>query len=264
MSPAPSVSISPSSAILDVGQSRLFTSSVTGGISPYTYQWYLNGTPISGAMSANWTFTPSSSGSCTLYLEVTDAVNVNAMSNTANVTVNRAPSVSISPSSAILDLGQSRLFTSSVTGGIGPYSYQWYLNGVAVSGATKATWTYTPHAAGLYTVYVKVTDSVGMQATSNKATVIVNLVPSVKISPSSAILDLGQSRLFTSSVTGGIGPYSYQWYLNGVAVSGATKATWTYTPHAAGLYTVYVKVTDSVGMQATSNKATVIVLRAFR
>jgi outer membrane protein assembly factor BamB len=82
------VSISPSSFIMDVGQSKQFSSSVTGGKSPYTYQWYLNGAPVSGATSNNWTLTPFFSGSYTLYLSVTDSTGETTRSQASNVTVN--------------------------------------------------------------------------------------------------------------------------------------------------------------------------------
>ena len=154
-----------------------------------------------------------------------------------------------------MDVGQSQLFTSSVTGGTSPYTYQWYLNGATVSGATKPTWTFTPTSAGSYTVYVKVTDNAGMQATSNTANVTSESSLSVSISPSSVDMHVGQSQMFTSSVTGGTSPYSYQWYLNGAPVSGATNSTWTFTPTSPGSYTVYVKVTDNAKTQATSNTA---------
>jgi hypothetical protein len=164
-------------------------------------------------------------------------------------------SATISPSSATLYVGQCRLFTSSVTGGTSPYKYQWYLNGTAVSGATKPTWTFAPTSAGSYTVYVKVTDSDGMQATSNTATVTVNSRFSVCISPSSVDMHVGKSQLFSSSIAGGASPYTYQWYLNGSPVSGATKSTWTFTPKSLGRYAIYVKVTNSAKTQATSNTA---------
>lgn len=41
--------------------------------------------------------------------------------------------------------------------------------------------------------------------------------------------------------------YSYQWYKNGSAVSGATSSTYTFTPTAVGTTTVYCKVTNSTG-----------------
>jgi hypothetical protein len=81
--------------------------------------------------------------------------------------------------------------------------------------------------------------------------------PSVTISPTSVTMGIDQSQLFTSTVSAGTPPYSYQWYLNDTTVSGANSSNWTFAPTSAGSYTVYVKVTDSVGIQATSNVATV-------
>lgn len=159
---------------MDVGQSRLFTSIVSGGTSPYTYQWYLNGSPVSGATSSTWTFTPPSSGSYSVYLNVTDNVDIEVKSNVVNVIVNAFPSVTISPSSVVMNVTESQLFSSSVSDGTSPYYYQWYLNGSMVSGATSATWTFVPSLEGSYKVYVKVTDNVGGQATSNNASVTVN------------------------------------------------------------------------------------------
>jgi len=256
---APSVSILPISWVMDVGQSKLFTSTVSGGTSPYTYQWYLNGAAVSGATSSSWTFTPSSSGSYTVYLNVTDSVGVRVKSNVASVTVNPALSVSILPSSWVMDVGQSKLFTSSVSGGTTPYSYQWYLNGAPVSSATGTTWTFTPSSAGSYTVYLRVTDAVSAVATSNTVPVTVNGPLSVSILPTSWIMDVGQSKLFTSSVSGGTTPHSYQWYLNGSPVGGATGSTWTFTPPSSGSYQIFLRVTDAVGVSADSNTADVTV-----
>jgi hypothetical protein len=259
VNPTLSVSVLPASVVMDVGQSQLFTSSVSGGTSPYTYQWYLNGAVVSGATSSSWTFTPSSAGSYTVYVNVTDNVGVKAKSNVVPVTVNPTLSVSVSPASVVMDVGQSQLFTSSVSGGTSPYSYQWYLNGAPVSGATGSTWTFTPSSAGSFTVYLKVTDAVGAVATSNTVPVTVNGPLSVSVLPASVVMDVGQSQLFTSSVSGGTSPYTYQWYLNGSPVSGATSATWTFTPSSSGSYQVFLRVTDSVGVSADSNIALVTV-----
>jgi multisubunit Na+/H+ antiporter MnhE subunit len=259
---APSVTISPSTWTMDVGQSKLFTSSVSGGSGPYSYHWYLDGVAFSGATGATWTYTPSAAGSHTVYVKVTDSAStpVTATSNTATVTVNGALSVTISPGTVTMDVGQPKTFTSTVTGGTSSYSYQWYLNGVAVSGANSSAWTFTPGSLGSYSVYVNVTDSVGVKVKSNVATVTVNTAPSVGILPTSATIHVGNSQVFTSTVSGGTSPPSYQWYLNGSAVSGATSATWTFTPSSTGSYNVYVKVTDAVGTVATSTASTVMVL----
>jgi hypothetical protein len=257
------VSISPTAVVVDVGQSQTFTSAGSGGTLPYTYQWYLNGVIESGVTSASWTFTPSSMGSYTVCVKVTDSASASTTSNTATITVNSAPSVSISLSAATLDVGQSQTFTSSVSGGTSPYSYQWYLNDAAVSGATSSTWTFTPSSSGSYSVLVNVTDTVGFEVRSNVATVIVNTAPSVSISPGSTTLDVGQSQDFTSSVSGGTGSHSYQWYLDGTPVSSAKGATWSFAPSAAGSYNVHVVITDSLGVNATSSAATVTVNSAL-
>ena len=172
------VSISPSIIIMDVGQSRQFTSNVSGGTLPYYYQWYLNGAPVSGATSSTWTFKANSSSSYNVHVNVTDSVIFNAKSNVALVTVNPTLSVTISPSSVIMDANQSQFFNSSVSGGTSPYSYQWYLDGTLVSGATASSWTFAPTSSGPYTIYLNATDSADLIAISPTSNVTVNpIVP---------------------------------------------------------------------------------------
>jgi outer membrane protein assembly factor BamB len=254
-----SASISSSSSVMDVGQSQLFTSSVTGGTSIYTYQWYRNGSLVSGATNPTWTFNATSAGSYTVYLKVTDSASAVATSNTVPVTVNGPLSIRVTPSSVTMDMGQSQSFISTVSGGTSPFNFQWYLDGTAVPSATSSTWTFTPSSSGSHNVYVNVTDNAGSIAKSNITTVTVNPAISANISPTSVTLNVGQSQLFTSSVSGGASPYSYQWYLNNASVSGATSSSWTFTPLSGGSYTIYVKVSDGVGGQATSNTATATV-----
>ena len=89
--PPLTVSISPTSASILVGQSVTFTSTVSGGYTPYNYQWYLNGNPVSGATSNTWTFTPTAGGIYYIYLKVTDAKDNTAQSDTARITVATVP-----------------------------------------------------------------------------------------------------------------------------------------------------------------------------
>jgi len=89
--PPLSASISPLSASILVGQSVTFTSTVSGGYTPYSYQWYLNGAPVSGATSNTWIFTPTTGGIYYIYLKVTDAKANTAQSDTARITVATVP-----------------------------------------------------------------------------------------------------------------------------------------------------------------------------
>jgi hypothetical protein len=83
----------------------------------------------------------------------------------------------------------------------------------------------------------------------------VTIVPNPTVS-----LTTSQSQQFNSTVTGGNPPYTYQWVLNNVAVSvNGTSPSWTFKPHPAGTYSVYLNVTDLVGFVAQSNIVTVTV-----
>ncbi|MDI6905716.1 MAG: PKD domain-containing protein, partial [Candidatus Bathyarchaeia archaeon] len=168
-------------------------------------------------------------------------------------------SVSISPTTAKIKIGESVTFTSTVSGGVPDYSYQWYLNGSGVSGAIYPEWTFEPTSTGFYIVHLNVTDNLGSTVKSNEATVTVMPQLAVSISPMSASILVGQSVEFTSTVTGGYTPYSYQWYLNGNPVSGANSPSWTFTPTSEGIYYVYLKVTDANNNVAQSDTARITV-----
>jgi PKD repeat protein len=86
-----SVSIAPLSASTYVGDSVAFTSTVNGGTPPYSYQWYLNNNPMSGATSNSWTFMPTTSGVYYVYLKVTDTLGNTTQSETARITVTSVP-----------------------------------------------------------------------------------------------------------------------------------------------------------------------------
>jgi len=175
--PPPTVTINPMSDTIFVGQSVDFTSSVSGQTPPYTYQWYLNNNPVPGATISSWTFTPSAAGGYGVYLKVTDVNGNTAQSGTAQVTVKLPLSVSISPLESSILPGQTVEFTSTVTGGTPPYSYQWNLNGVLVAGATSANWTFHSMTSGIFYVYLRVTDAQSNTAQSGISRVEVRSVP---------------------------------------------------------------------------------------
>ncbi len=254
---------------LDVGQSQTFTATVTGGTGPFNYQWYLNGNPVE-TNSPTYTYTAvagDEQSGASIYVNITDSFQNNATSNTTTVTVNPLPTVSINigQSSQTLDIGQNQTFTATVTGGTGPFNYQWYLNGNPVE-TNSPTYTYTAVAGDEQSgasIYVNITDSFQNNATSNTTTVTVNPLPtvSINIGQSSQTLDIGQNQTFTATVTGGTGPFNYQWYLNGNPVE-TNSPTYTYTAVAGDEQSgasIYVNITDSFQNNATSNTTTVTV-----
>jgi len=247
--PDPDVSVTPTSGELNCNVSSvLLTASVTGGETPYTYQWYKNGAAISGA--TNSTYTATSAG--TYKVVVTDHNGCTDTSADVVVTSVPDPDVSVTPTSGELNCKVSSvLLTASVTGGETPYTYQWYKNGAAISGATNSTYSAT--SAGTYKVVV--TDHNGCTDTSADVVVVSVPDPEVSVTPTSGELNCNvASVLLTASVTGGETPYTYQWYKNGAAISGATNSTYSAT--SAGTYKVIV--TDHNGCTDTSADVVVV------
>ncbi len=246
----PSVSISSSQNPTDVGNSVTFTASPSGGSGSYTYQWYESGSAISGATSSTYTTSFSSSGTYDFYVIIHDSVGNSAQSSTLDETVNADPSVSISSSQNPTDVGNSVTFTATGSAGTGSYSYQWYLNGSAVSGATSSTYTTSFSYVGSPQIYVILKDSLGDTAQSSTLTETVNADPVVEISSSQSPTDVGNSVTFTASASGGTGSFSYTWYLNGATQSSTTNQ-FDYTFSSAGTYYVNVTVKDSIGNSAS-------------
>ena len=260
-SPPPSVTISPISVGIHLGQSKTFSSSISGGNPSYLYQWYLNDTALPGATSSTWTFAPTSTGTYKVYLNVTDALNFRVKSNTATLIVYSQPSVTINPTSNSITVGSTQQFTSAPTGGLVPYTYQWYYtNDTAITGATTQTLNYKANFTGTYNIYLNVTDALNFRVKSNTATLIVYSQPSVTINPTSNSITVGSTQQFTSAPTGGLVPYTYQWYYtNDTAITGATTQTLNYKANFTGTYNIYLNVTDALNFRVKSNTATLIV-----
>ena len=115
------------------------------------------------------------------------------------------------------------------------------------NGAT--TQAITASASGDYSVTVK--NASGCSATSAATTVTVNPLPTATITADgpATFCQGGSVGLSTSTGTG----YSYQWKKGGVAISGATAAT--YSASTSGDYTV--TVTNATDCPATSAATTV-------
>jgi hypothetical protein len=220
------------------GSVTLSSSSASGN------QWYLNGTPISGANGQQ--YVAGAAGSYTV--GVTTSGCASAQSSATVVTVNAIPATpTITPSgpTTFCAGGSVTLTSSSATGN------QWYLNGNAISGANAQQYIAT--AAGSYTV--DVTTSGCASAQSAATVVTVNAIPATPtITPGgpTTFCAGGNVTLTSSSASGN------QWYLNGNAVSGANGQQ--FIASAAGSYTV--DVTTS-GCTSAQSSATVVIVNAI-
>jgi hypothetical protein len=185
-SPEVSAVVSPILSVLALGQSVVITAFPSGGTSPYSYAWYVNGVLDGAQTGSTYTFSPSAS--TTVYVLVTDSasppVTVQS-SNTASIRVNAAlaaPRVAVSAST--VDQGQTSSLTSSaVTTGTTPYTYQWFEKAPGASSysvinvASASSYSFvtsTSTATGTWGFILQVTDSTGAAVNSTAATVTVN------------------------------------------------------------------------------------------
>ena len=222
------VSLTPTSWTMDVGQSELFTAAASGGtMSSTAYWWHVDSMYQSGVPSSTLNYVPSSAGSHTVdvsaYNEITfpqngEMINIYSNEVVATITVNSAlstPSASATPST----VNQSQSSTLSVTGlsgGTTPYSYQWLQKAPGagsystILGATSNTYVFSTSsstATGTWSFEVNVTDSASspVTVTSNAASVTVNILPKVvtpTFSPSAGTYTSSQSVTLGCSTSG--------------------------------------------------------------
>jgi lysophospholipase L1-like esterase len=258
-----SVSVSPAGPVsLTVGESQLFTATVSGGTQPYSYAWYLNGTLVPGAVDSAWNFTSGLAGAYEVYANVTDGVSDWAQSNTVSVTVSDL-SVVVGPASGSLVVGESQLFTATASGGTQPYSYEWYLNNTLVPDAVNSTWTFLPDSAGTYQVYANVTDNVNDTAQSNTASVAVSEVQAsllVGVSGSGVTNVTGTTpydrfRNVTVLATADSGWLLDYWLLNDTGVGSENPYTVNMT-HNFNLTAVFVQVEFGLLVEVSGSGAT--------
>jgi hypothetical protein len=235
----PTITTQPVSQTVTAGQTATFTVTATG-TGPLSYQWYKGGVAISGATSSSYT-TPAiaSSDNGSSYTVVVSNEAGTVASAPATLTVSAAPvppAITTQPVSQTVTAGQTATFTVAATG-TGPLSYQWYQGGVAISGATSSSYTTPATAIGnsgaSFTVIVS--NAVGT-VTSAPATLTVSAAPvppAITTQPVSQTVTVGQTATLNVTATGD-GPLNYQWYKNGVAISGATSSSYTTPATAIG------------------------------
>ena len=194
---------------LCTGESTVLTAS-----SGSSYKWF-NGTTQLGTAA---TYTANASGSYTV--EVTNTDGCKATSAAKVITVNAAPTATITTSANAFCTGGSATLTAS-----NGSSYKWFKGTTQIGTAA----TYTATTGGDYTV--EVSNASGCKATS-AVTVITETTAATAIitAPANSICAGGSVTLTASAGD------AYKWF-NGTTQIGTAA---TYTATVAGAYTVEV------------------------
>ena len=149
--------------------------------------------------------------------------------------------------------GKVDLSTTAVSG----VSYQWFLDGNALGGATSNHLTvYQP---GSYSLTASITNGCSinnsvLNATNSPIIVSINAIPTARITQGTQVA-INAAGAVTLNANTGQG-LTYQWYRDGVLLPGATQAS--YSAIQTGDY--YVVVTNASGCSATSTNTQVIAI----
>jgi hypothetical protein len=270
---APTITAQPVSQTVIIGTSATLSVTATATPAP-TYQWQKNGVAIAGATAASLTLNPvavADAGSYTVVVtNSAGAVTSAAAVLTVGVAVS-APTITAQPVSQTVIAGASATLSVTATGTPTP-TFQWQKNGVAIAGATGASLTLNPVVvgdAGSYTVVL--TNSAGA-VTSAAAVLTVNpatAAPTISTQPLSQTITAGvpdpgrgppPTQVFLSVAATGSPAPTYQWQKDGVAIAGATNATFQFNAlnsSFAGTYTVVVS--NSAGTVTSAPAALAVI-----
>jgi hypothetical protein len=161
------------------------------------------------------------------------------------------PGIPFPPTAQTVPAGETVVFTAGASG-VGPFTYQWFHDGVAIAGATASVLQLSSAeapAAGSYTVAI--TNSIGSVTSAAAVLTITPAVPlAITEQPADAEVANYAPAILRVTVTGS-GPITYQWRKDGRPIEGATGATLSigarpsWTDQAVGAFDVVVSAPHS-------------------
>jgi Fe-S cluster assembly iron-binding protein IscA len=240
-----SVTISPTSIELNTQAQQQFKAAVSGN-SNTAVTWSVTGFGCGGASCGTITsgglYTAPTTPPAPSFVSVTaTSVADPTKSSTATVTIIQQIAVSVSPASVQLAVGASQQFTAKVTG-TAITGVSWSVTGSGCAGSTCGTITPT----GVYTApdtvptsaKVSVTATSTADGTTSASATVTLIIPiQVTISPTNAIVTVGNQQQFRATVSGTKNT-AVTWSVSGAGCSGTACGTIT----TAGLYTAPANV----------------------
>ena len=246
---APSISASPRSQSICGGQPATFT--VSSDMINGTYEWFKDGVSLGApTRSSSYTIPVTTLASDGMYsVTLRDDCNPTVMvttSATGKLTIIEPPafSVNLPATRVICESGNDTLRVRAVGAG---RRFQWFKDGVAITGATDSNYVINNAQATTATMgryHVVVTGTCTPAASSVMCDLTVAARPRITRNPTPLACCPG-SNGNTLSVSATGQNLSYQWYKDGVLLNGATSASLTFNNYDLSMNGNYYCVVKS-------------------
>lgn len=224
----------------------------------YAYQWTRNGSSIGGATALAYTVVAADDGAnLQCVISATNSAGTGTDTAAVPLVVLNPPVNTAAPAitpAGVPNVADTLSLTSGTWTGYGyTTTYQWKRAGVAIAGATAATYTLVVADAGqAITCSVTRTNIRGAATATTAATASVTNLVAVNTAIPTLITRLPYvgAVVTCSPGTWNYHPtsYAYQWRRNGAAISGATASTYTVVSGDLGAtISCAVSATNSAG-----------------
>jgi hypothetical protein len=213
--------------------------------------------------SATWLATPL--GAHTITARVTDSNGATATSAPQTVTVSNVsgPTVTLTaPSTGTVGAATTITATTTVGAPNTITNVQFFANGTPIGTDTTSPYsvTWTPNAAGSFTITATITDSSG--ATGNSSPITVTITPTgtasnltLALTPANSSMPAGTSRLVTVTIPAGVGADRVELYYDGQIVGTDTLAPFSFVftaPDSFGPHFLSATAFSATGVQTSS------------
>lgn len=227
-----------------VGSTLAATTPAWSPDADLTYQWYRDGLPIDGASEATYTLAAADLGTRVRVIVTATrpgyvtkrlaSERLTAPVVSGSFTAGRRPEFTGSES-----VGSTLSATTPDWTPTADFAYQWYADGLEITGATGATYTLGARDLGKQVRVIVTATRPGFTTRRLASVRITGPVTAGRFATTPRPEFTGSEKV-GSTLSASTPPWSptavftYQWYANGRAISGATRPTFTLTSSQAG------------------------------